>query len=355
MKTTNLRIGVTPAGYDDIGAILKQMGYPFSPLSLDDLAQPNRLRSFDVVFINCAGPCRGKGATEAVALQSYVAGGGALYASDWASDFIAAAFGEYVDLGGFDGHAQTVQAAVMDAGLQATLGKIVQLRFDAGGWRTIAEAKKSQTHIALDEKPILVSFDYGLGHVVFTCFHNHKALPNQNEAALLQYLILKPLTAQASAPAKQAISLDLAREFMFTLSANQTSQWFEYPAVGGEPLTFALSWQGEAQCELEVQASDGNSQQTVGSQSPLRWSVPLAASGVYRARARGVAMAAPNTPMHLLIGPPKLDQPAQDALPMAPPLEIRVLGRTELPIAVLSHQQSPPLPIRRLDQDAQTP
>lgn len=351
MAQSGLRIGVTPAGFDDIGALLREMGYAFTTISLANLAHVECLREFDVVFINCADGCRGKGPREAEALQAYVADGGALYASDYAADYVAAAFGEHVSFGGYDGAPQTIQAAVVDAGLQAALGKTIQLTFDMNSWRTIAEVYKAQVHLTANAQPILISFDYGKGHVVFTCFHNKKALSGQAEADLLRYLVLKPLTARASAPAKEAIVLELSREYVFALSGGQTSSSYEYPAVGGEPLVFALSWQGQARCELEVQAPNGAIQHQTGADSPLRVTVPLAAGGTWRARARATYTAQANTPMHLLIGPPRPDQLiAPPPVPAGAPLDIKVLGVTELPIKVLAQGAPPPLVIRRLDE-----
>jgi hypothetical protein len=350
MAQSDLRIGVTPAGYDDIGAVLREMGYVFTTSSLASLARVERLREFDVVFINCAGECRGQGQDEAQALRDYVAAGGALYASDYAADYVAAAFGEYVHFGGYDGKHQTIQAEVVDVGLQAALGKTIQLTFDLDSWRTIAQVNKAQVHLTAGGQPILISFDYGKGHVVFTCFHNKKALSGRAEADLLRYLVLKPLTARAAAPAKEAIVLELSREYVFALSGGQTSSCYEYPAVGGEPLVFALSWQGKARCELEVQPPDGTLQRQADDKSPLRVTVNLAAGGIWRTRARATHTAQPNTPMHLLIGPPRPDQLAAPPAPPGGTLNIKVFGVTELPIKVLPQGSPPPLVIRRLEE-----
>lgn len=351
MNDVKLRIGVTPKGFDDIGAILHQAGYTFSELPINHLANLEQLQAFDVVFINCAGDCRGKGQKEASALRAYVAEGGSLYASDYASDLISVAFSEYVSFGAFDGQAQTIQAKVVDPGLQATLGKTAKLVFDAPGWRKIKAVPKSQVHLMREEEPILVSFDHGKGHVVFTCFHNHRALSNKDEATLLNYLVLKPLTARAALPAKQRIQLELSREFIFSLTPGSTSNWHEYPAVGGEPLVFALSWQGQAHCELLVQAPDGSLQQKAVNQSPVQIFVPMALGGVWRAQTRLVTATASQLAMHLLIGPPKSPEEFSSVVQAEQPLDIRVLGTTELPIKVLSQQSLVPLPIRRLDEE----
>lgn len=340
-----LHIGVTPAGYDDIGAVLRQAGYSFTPVKLDDLRDFKHLQPFHVIFINCSIGCTGDRSAEATALRQYVSNGGALYVSDYAADYLAAAFPEYLTFGGRSGAAKTVTANVTDLGLQVILGPTVQLTFDMGGWVSIEQSLKAQVHLEVNKQPILASFDFGQGHVVYTSFHNKKALAAQAEAELLRYLILKPLTARAASTAKSGVVLDLSQEYISTLSKGNSSPWHEYSVVGGEPLLFALSWQGNADCRLAVQSPDGSIQDSAGNVSPIIIFVPFATSGSWKAQISISETDQVNLPAHLIIGPPTPDQIERNMVVETAPLDITVLSVQELPIMVLSSGQDSELPI----------
>src|SRR5450830_586938 len=91
--TTNaLRIAVTAPGYDDIGSILKSMGWAYTKIQETQLTDNEFLALFDVIFINCAESNYMYSDTASASLEQFVRGGGTLYASDLASDYIDKSF-----------------------------------------------------------------------------------------------------------------------------------------------------------------------------------------------------------------------------------------------------------------------
>lgn len=303
-----LKIAVTPKGYDDIGAVMKKLEYSFTTIAVDQLAQLKRLTPFDVVFINCAGTVNPAGAAKT--LQQFVAQGGTLYVSDWAADYVVHAFPKLITFAGRSGKQGHVTAQVVDSGLRGMLGSSIRLHFDMGSWVPIAQVSKDvQTYMAFDKSPILVSFVHGKGSVVYTAFHNH-AQVSDHEAQLLQYLVLKPLMAQASVE-----MLDFAwtekkqlQETVGKINQNETSAWYSYQSSGSSALTARLNWKGDARLGLEIKGPGGTQQQQSDS-PPLSITLPAAQPGQWQYRITGHQVSTKNFPFVLLIGPS--DQVAQ--------------------------------------------
>lgn len=299
----DLRIAVTPAGYDDIGAVMRQLEYPFKQVQESLLYDAGKLSGFDVLFINCSSSCRSHAGRASKALERYVADGGTIYASDHASDYIAAAFAEAVRFAGRRGTKGKVTGRIVDKGLRALMGERVQLTFDMGSWEQIASVGKD-VHVYVEHagKPILVSFQYGKGQVIYTCFHNH-AQATEQEAELLRYLVIKPLMAQASAELTGFAwgEKEELQETVGTVTSGEASPWYEYDFTGGGDLAAMLNWKGDARLRLEVQGPDGSWQEE-GDSPPIAINVSSAMAGRWRYRVVGRDVPIKNFPFVVLVG-----------------------------------------------------
>jgi len=67
-------------------------------------------------------------------LRKYVASGGAVYTSGWASDYLAAASPNAIDFAGRHAEGCEIAAPVVDKGLRSLMGDTIQLIFDIGFW-----------------------------------------------------------------------------------------------------------------------------------------------------------------------------------------------------------------------------
>jgi len=78
------KLGVVPGSYDDMGAILSDLGYGYTTLTDADLADASNLAPLELLFLNC-GSDTGYSSDSTVQdnLKDYVDAGGYLYASDW--------------------------------------------------------------------------------------------------------------------------------------------------------------------------------------------------------------------------------------------------------------------------------
>lgn len=199
------RIMVSPPEYDDVREVLLRLGGPNSnvrqltEVEMEQLRYPAFLSSTELLFLNC------KDMEDSVAadkvrcarIRDFVSGGGTLYASDWASDVVAAAFGDLVEFGPRDGETGTVSAKISDHYLARRLGNSIRLNFDAGGWvRVTGFPRDAQTYITDDEnRPLAIGFMAGQGRVVYTSFHHHAQLSGaqpSDEEKILDWLVTLP-------------------------------------------------------------------------------------------------------------------------------------------------------------------
>lgn len=300
----DLRIAVTPKGYDDIGAVMRRLEYPFKQVKEALLYDAGNLSEFDVLFINCSSSCRGHAAKASKALERYVADGGTIYASDYASDYIAVAFPKAVQFAGRHGKKGKITAYIVDKGVRALMGEKIQLNFDMGSWEQIKSVGEG-VHVYIEHagRPILVSFEHGRGQVIYTCFHNHAQVTDQ-EARLLRYLVIKPLMARASAELIDFVwgEKKELQETVGTVTAGEVSPWYDYDFTSGGALMAMLNWKGDACLRIEVRGPDGSWQEESKS-PPLAINVPSARPGHWRYRVTGKDVPIKNFPFAILIGP----------------------------------------------------
>ena len=234
-----LRLAVTPPEFDDMGRLLDTLGhgYRYETAPFADFLEPEGLKHHDVVFLTCggvptswlserlrdsdrgsAGVYRAKPETVQSLydnVRDFVRDGGTLYVSDLHFDILVIAFPEFInDAAVGRGAVQTVDAKVVDEGLRKQLGDEISLRFDMRGWRPAAFRQPKVTTYLQGEYelvdgtvrngPLLVSFPYGKGTVIFTSFHN-EAQNSDLEKLLLRYLVFTTVTAKEQEEVRQVL------------------------------------------------------------------------------------------------------------------------------------------------------
>lgn len=205
-KLRTLKLGVSSKGFDDVGAILRSLGrgYAYDELTPTDFEDLDKLKQYDVLFLNCGGEIGPENLT-VTALREFVSSGRALYASDRQFDRMAKTFPDAVDPKlRLEGKGGTFDADVLDRGLQELLGKTVSLEFDLDGWQAAAFGGQHVTTIlraAENDRlkkgtPLLVKFPHGQGTVFFTSFHN-SVIATDTAKKLLRYLVFSAVVADA--------------------------------------------------------------------------------------------------------------------------------------------------------------
>jgi hypothetical protein len=154
-----------------------------------------------MIFLNCGlDETRATDAATIANLRAFMQAGGTIYASDWASEYVAALFPTYQ----FDrsGDAQTIQATVTDASLQAFVGKqSVSITYDLDAWTEVlalptgANVLLRGSYVASGNQrtnqPIAFVIQQGSGRLVFTTFHNETGA-TQDQIAVLRHFIYLP-------------------------------------------------------------------------------------------------------------------------------------------------------------------
>lgn len=316
------RFKVTPKGFDDIGAVLTSMGegFEFEEVSWTDLRNSESLEKCEVLFINC-GPltCDEEELSAAAPhIDRFIRSGGSVYASDWAGMFIQMAFPGVLE---FDSRGQkgNFKCNIVDAGLQEILGLRIKIHFDMGSWwRVIRHNELTRVYVEDSaHRPVVVGFEHGKGHVIFTSFHN-EAQVSKKEKELLEYLVLRPILANAAANAAQfahAQQCEPGKEILSSIDRGQESPPYVYQAQGGEGVLFVLGWQDSGQLKMAVRNPAGQTvfEQTSGT-SPLTFEA-TAAIGVWSCVITAASVPYDNFPYVLTLATRKrgITPPAQVA------------------------------------------
>jgi hypothetical protein len=203
----SLKIGVSTAHYDDIGAVLTQLGFAWTELDDDAFASSARVEPFHLLFINC--DTGGDPERNAPVLREFVARGGVLYVSDLAAPQIEQAFPGRMCFGSGGPAPLTVDARIVSPQLREALERDrVPIHFDMPMWRAISSVDSTvDVMIRGDARgpglesadhALMAGFAHGEGSVVYTSFHNH-AQSSEEERALLRLIALKPIAAYTGA------------------------------------------------------------------------------------------------------------------------------------------------------------
>lgn len=333
-----LRLGVTPADFDDMGRLLETLGegYRHEEVQLEELLDPARLQDFDILFLTCGGvpqswlgeqlnaAARGRGVFRARPevlnratdnLRSFVNQGGTLYASDWRFSLVSQAFAELVDSGkAIEGVKQTVEAEVVDVGLRELLGETIELHFDQSGWSPAAfMGKETVTYLrgrytSVNNKeveaPLLVKFPYGEGSVIFTSFHNEKQ-NSETETELLRYLVFTTVIARTESEVQQTMvagGFSPASRSLLSASSESPSVTRTWQCKQRGPAQFVLGFKNQgAVLQLTVVSPDGISYEEQ-STSTLQIDVPDAPVGEWKYTVKAIKVPYANFPFTLTIG-----------------------------------------------------
>jgi len=284
-------IACTPPKYDDIGAVLKEMGYAYDEFKGEDLNNANKLKELEILFMNCGGT-PDPNAKSKKNIKNFVASGGALYVSDWANKWIQALFPNIMKFHS-SGSATTVNSRVVDFDLSEFLGTSeIDLKFDLGSWHGIKEIIKKDTvreYLRGDrevdsQEPLLVTFRFEEGLVIFTAFHNEKQV-SELEHRLLEFLVIKPLMHKVDEQSKEILNKKQYKSkkgIVDALEIGEDSQLYKFKVREACDLEFIFNWKGEASAQVSIIDPDD---ETVCDESfnqiPFEFGVSQAKLGVW--------------------------------------------------------------------------
>ena len=200
----DLNIAVSPIGYDDVGAILTEIGISWQEIDDDDFSKYKKLKRYDVLFINCLSG--GDPVANGPALNKFVKKGGILYASDCAQCHINEAFPGELNIVGNNHFFSNVKCRINNQEFRNALGKEKMnitfnsvLYYPESSNNPKSEVILSGQTKGSGQKPVTLNFPYGEGYVVYTAFHNYGSATKE-EQELLKFLILKPISVALKTP-----------------------------------------------------------------------------------------------------------------------------------------------------------
>ena len=196
-------IQVTSPRYDNIGQILTKIDFKYESYAPE--------KSPYMIFMNCGTNTN----VEASAINSYVKGGGVLYASDLSDEILMQAFPGLFDFQSRTGTIGEMNASIEDGELQDVIGSQMKVHFDLKGWAVLNKVNAGKVLLRSSDTglPLMVEVPYGDGRIFYTCFHNHKQASDKEEA-LLQLLIAKQVNSivdQDFAVTAEQMGLDLRK------------------------------------------------------------------------------------------------------------------------------------------------
>jgi hypothetical protein len=317
-KLRTLKLGVNAAAYDNVGAILDSLGkgYAHTKLSNLDLEDAEKLKQFDVVFLNCGGAVGRQDLTQK-ALRAYVAAGKTLYASDLQYPLIAATFPEAADpkrlSGGTSG---TYRADVLDEGLKELLGKTVDLTFNLDGWQAAAFGGEGVTTILQSSEggrlkkgtPLLVKFVHEQGTVFFTAFHN-SAIAGDTAKKILRHLVFSAVLADAEGRVLKVLKREdftvKTPDLLTATDADWSVTRKHVQAKDGGLFRVGVGFNNEgAEVKLVLEGPDGVKLEKEGKDAFIA-EVRYATAGEWKLTVTTNKLPYPNFPISLVVAEPK--------------------------------------------------
>lgn len=310
MSQADYKLIVVPGSYDDLGAILKKLGYKYQEVgSVDDLSKSNLLKNCKAVFVACGADLSADNKTIKV-LREYVKSGGAIYASDLASSLIETLFPKIAlfDSSGYD---DGIKVDVVDPGLAEIIGKKMNIHHDSEvhGVESVSRDVKvlirgPRDDDSDDEYPYLITFNYGDGLVIYTVFHNSEQT-SATEKKLLNYLIFRPIMSGAASKAAQLVQAQMAtpgKEIFASINPGETSARYGVNVTSPINLLFVLSWEENATLGMQVwDPSDKLVKDGAAGKSPLTIEVPASQTGAWTCAVKGQTIPHRNFPYVLTI------------------------------------------------------
>jgi len=216
-------IMVVTGSYDSIEDVLDRMGVDHDTTNgvsgnahVQFLKDPSRMGEYDIIFLNCGmSDSWVSSKTEIAAnLKDYVTNGGSVYTSDWSYYAFEVSFPDAVDFYGDDkragdaytGEAGDVTADVIDANMQAVLGKSsASINYDLAAW-AIAEKANTNTTVLLEgdatyfdwntftmgtlkNVPLAVQIKPNGGNMIYTSFHNERQTTGDMDKMLEEIIL----------------------------------------------------------------------------------------------------------------------------------------------------------------------
>ena len=332
--------------YDDIEALLEKMGsgFPSERVSLFDLARTSNLAAYDILFLGCAAemapeipthpsmaPFSGisifqkMGYSDGVrsSLRDFVDRGGAIYASDWAAQYLRISFPESITISPQLFPKQYVQARVLDPGLAEVIGQKIGLVFDKDLWVCAERVQGGKVYLEGLVKdasgkeavlPLLVGFPHGKGQVVYTSFHNETAKDRsaeltEQQKGLLEYLVFKQVTSGVSGEVSRILveqKYTLSKETLFSTGTGGP-RTFTFQTQPGKKISFMLGWNVPPTgprpiLELAVQSPTEETLVKKSDKPPVVVSVESSVAGDYRYAVHSVQVPYNNFPFVLQVG-----------------------------------------------------
>lgn len=210
----SVTLAVVTGEYDHVESLVSELGLNYDTYDgtagfRELLADPDKLATYDVLFLNCGDyrSMEDELDADAVILQQFVAAGGSVYASDWASLVVEHTWPELVDLYGTDdvfestavGVATRIEADVTDTIMAYAVGSTrAEIVYDLDAW-IVPLAEGADTDVLVrgtvptftgveEDVPLAMRYHPG-GRVIFTTFHNEQQLTEDMEAALEEIIL----------------------------------------------------------------------------------------------------------------------------------------------------------------------
>jgi len=215
----DLRIAVIPGTFDHVETLLDDLGIQYDLVSAYGvsslLRDPSRLRAYDVLFFNCGMDDSWTWLDTAQVgqnLHDFVAGGGSIYASDWAYYTVEAAFPDMNTFYGDDtypgdaevGETGNVTAQILDPVTEQNFGSSTALiNYDLPSWVVMTQTNQGDVLL----QGTVTVYDYtrgtrtmtgplasrmataGGGTVLYTTFHTEAQNTTDMERLLQEFIL----------------------------------------------------------------------------------------------------------------------------------------------------------------------
>lgn len=216
-------IMVVTGAYDSIEDVLDRMGVEYDMTNgtsgsqhVTFLKDVDRMKEYDIIFLNCGMNDNWLNSRGEVAanIKDYVTSGGSVYTSDWSYFAFEVAFPDAIDFMGDDntpgaaytGEAETVTADVIDANMQAVLGKnTASINYDLASWAVMESNESSATALltgdvryfdwntwasgTLRDVPLAVQIKPSGGNMIYTSFHNERQTTGDMDKMLEEIIL----------------------------------------------------------------------------------------------------------------------------------------------------------------------
>lgn len=212
LEAGSANIAVIAGNYDHVEDILSDLGIPHEVHQDAQLLNNfSMMQAYDIIFMNCGmDDSQVRNPVVAANIRQFIAGGGSMYASDFAYDSVEGSFPMQVDYAGDDtlmdaaqqGFVSPLESQVIDTAILARLGGQADVTLTlAGGYAVMdAAAPTTLVHVVGEVlgpgtglRPLLVSFQPtpDSGKFVYTSFHNADVFLDPGMRIVLEYLVFE--------------------------------------------------------------------------------------------------------------------------------------------------------------------